>query len=268
MKKYNLETGVRSVWQTDTEYQRACLEGIIRNVRKVPNEEIVQMHANYLQSQGAFYVHNDTYMVERFGDYITDPDLGLYRYNRCTLVGRLAIPLRYMDDSVRGFVGYSKKPSDFPDDESFIKYLYPPKDAFDKSRYMYMTAEEYKQALADGYVCIVDGIFDKIILQCLGINTVSLCGSALTKWHTRYLNFIKHKIVIADNDIAGRNLASKCKYFLTDCVEIIQSEEGDIDAFLRTDSALQQLKQCFSRMRDENFILSHKLYGSKENKYE
>lgn len=259
MKSYNLETGIQDIWRVDAEYQRACLEGIIRNIRKVPDEAIVRMHADYLQASGAFFVHNDTYMIEHFGQFVTDPDLGIYRYSKCSLVGRLAIPLRYMDGSVRGFVGYSKKPKDFPDDEAYIKYLYPPKDVFDKARYMYITAEEYKQAVTDGYVCIVDGIFDKIILQCLGINAVSLCGSALTKWHTRYLNFIKHKIVIADNDVAGRNLVNKCKFFLPNCVEIIQSEVGDIDAFLRTDSALQKLERCFSSMRDENFILSHKL---------
>lgn len=264
LKSYNLETGIRNLWEIDEEYQLACLEGIVKNIRKIANVNIVNMHVSYLREQGAFFVHNDTYMVERFGEYIKDPALGIYRFGRCSLAGRLAIPIRYMDGTVRGFIGYSKKPQDLSDDEAFIKYLYPPKDAFSKARYLYITADEYKKAVNDGYICIVDGIFDKIILQCLGINAVSLCGSALTRWHTYYLQFIKHKIVVADNDVAGRNLANKCKYFLSGCVEILQADKNDIDSLLRTDVAVDEFIKCFEEMRNEGFILSHKLPKIKE----
>lgn len=264
MHIYNLETGIREVWAQDNEFQSACLEGIVKNIRSIKDEKILKLHTDYLKEQGAFFVHNDQYMIDRFGEFVKDPALGIYRYNRCSLAGRLAIPIRFMDDTVRGFIGYAKKPEGLADDTSFIKYLYPPKDAFNKARYMYITAEEYKQAVSEGYVCIVDGIFDKIILQCLGINAVSLCGSALTRWHRYYLSFIKHKIVIADNDVAGRNLVAKCKYNLSNCVEIQQASKNDIDAFLRNDAAVEEFMRCFSEMKREDFILSHRLNKIKE----
>lgn len=268
MLSYNLETGIREVWAQDSEFQKACIEGIVKNIRNIKNDKILKLHTDYLVDQGAFFVHNDQYMIDRFGEFIKDPALGIYRYDCCSLAGRLAIPLRYMDGTVKGFIGYSKKPANLVGDNSFIKYLYPPKEAFTKARYMYMMADEYKKAVEDGYVCIVDGIFDKIVLQCLGINAVSLCGSALTKWHRYYLHFIKHKIVIADNDTAGRNLAAKCKRYLADCVEIQQASQNDIDAFLRTDEAVNEFMNCFEQMKSEGFILSHRLNKIKEDKHE
>lgn len=252
--------GVQELWQKDAEYQTDCLKGILTQIRHHTNEEIADLQFQYLKSQGAFFVHNDDYMLPFFGEAIKDPQFGVYTsFGRCSLVGRLAIPIKLFDSTIAGFIGYSSKPQDYEDSAVFIKYLYPPKAVFNKGRYFYITPEEYTKAVEDNYICIVDGIFDKIILQCLGINAVSLCGSSLTQWHKYYLSFIKNKIVIADNDLAGRRLASYCKYSFDNCVEILQADSGDIDSLLRSDKALKNFMQCFSDMRKEDFVLSHKL---------
>lgn len=256
----DLSLGITKIWEADEGFQTDCLRGILTQIRHHSNEGISEMHFNYLKSQGAFFVHNDDYMVEYFGESIKDANFGIYTsFGRCTLAGRLAIPIRLFDDTVLGFIGYSNKPEDLDASAVFIKYLYPPKAIFNKGRYFYITPQEYKKAVEDGYICIVDGIFDKIILQCLGINAVSLCGSSLTQWHKYYLSFIKHKVVVADNDLAGRKLASYCKYSLPDCVEILQADAGDIDSLLRSDSALKNFMNCFEQMKQEDFILSHRL---------
>lgn len=253
-------TGIHNLWKDEEEYQTTVLEGIIKNIRHIENPDILKLHFDYLKTQGAFFVHNDDYMAKYFGDSIRDRKYGVYSFNdRCNLAGRLAIPIRLFDGTVRGFIGYSNKPHDYAPDEVFIKYLYPPKDAFYKGRFFYITAEEYMKAVHDGYVCIVDGIFDKIILQCLGINAVSLCGSSLTEWHIRYLSFINHKIVIADNDAAGRRFSSYCRYALENCIEIIQPETNDIDEFLRDDKAVNSFCRQFEEMKAEGFILSRQL---------
>lgn len=253
-------TGIHKLWEEEEEYQTAVLEGIISNIRHIENPEILKLHFNYLKTQGAFFVHNDDYMIKYFGEAITEPKYGVYNFQgRCTLAARLAIPIRLFDNTVRGFIGYSNKPADYAPDEVFIKYLYPSKNAFYKGRFFYMTADEYRKAVHDEYVCIVDGIFDKIILQCLGINAVSLCGSSLTEWHTRYLSFIKHKIVIADNDVAGRRFSSYCRYALENCIEILQPETNDIDEFLRDDKAVASFRKQFEEMKAEGFLLSRQL---------
>lgn len=264
---FDLSLGITKLWEADEEYQSECLYGVITQIRHHSNDTISQMHVDYLKSQGAFFVHNDDYMPQFFGDAIKDARFGVYTsFGRCTLAGRLAIPIRLFDDTVIGFIGYSNKPEDLGASDVFIKYLYPPKAVFNKGRYFYITPEEYTKAVSEGYICIVDGIFDKIILQCLGINAVSLCGSSLTQWHKYYLKFIKSKIVIADNDLAGRKLASYCKYSLSNCIELLQSDTGDIDSLLRSDEALSNFLNCFNSMKEEGFILPHKLPALSKNK--
>lgn len=256
----DLSYGIKSVWEHDRDYQIACLQGILGTIRNIGNDEILSLHLEYLTNLGAFFVHNDEYIAENFGEHIKEPKFGIYNSEgRCFLTGRLAIPLTMFDDSVRVFVGYSKKPEELSSDEIFVKYLYPPKYAFNKSRYMFITPEEYLRALREQYICIVDGLFDKIILQCLGINAVSLCGSSLTTWHKYYLSFIKHKIVVADNDIAGRHLASYCKRTLQNCIELIQSDTGDIDSYIRSGEHLQNIKNAIEEMKNEGFLISKKL---------
>ena len=252
--------GIKDLWNSDPDYQQDCIYGIIRNIRGIEDDTVSKLHAEYLMQQGAFFVHNHEYMKEHFGAVIADPKYGVYTpTGYCHLAGRLAIPIRLFDGSVHGFIGYSNKPANYNPEDVFIKYLYPPKFAFNKSRYFYLTAEEYQKAVQDGYICIVDGIFDKIILQCMGIHAVSLCGSALTIWHRRYLSFIKHKIVIADNDDAGRKLASFCKYSLEGCVELIQSSTGDVDSLVRSKEELNRLKSVFEEMQHEGFLISKSL---------
>lgn len=257
LSRPDLSFGIKSIWNTDRDYQRDCLFGIVKNIRGVADDQLAELRANYLAEQGAFYVHNHEYMREHFGELIADPKLGIYTYDgQCTLAGRLAIPLRMFDDSVQGFIGYSNRPNGISADEVYIKYLYPPKFAFVKSRYFYLTAEEYRKAVAEGYICLVDGIFDKIILQCLGINAVSLCGSALTVWHQRYLHFIKHKVVVADNDTAGRHLASFCKFKLENCVELIQESSGDVDSFIHSQADAMRICSALAEMKAEGFTIS------------
>lgn len=253
-------TGVQNIWANEEEYQSAVLEGIIKNIRCINDKDILDLHFKYLKNQGAFFVHNNEYLPKFFGEYVKDIKYGLYTPDgRCHLAGRLAIPIRLFDNTIRGFIGYSNKPADFPDDDGFIKYLYPPKSVFYKGRYMYLTADEFQKAVKDGYICIVDGIFDKIILQCLGINAVSLCGSSLTEWHIRYLSFIKHKIVIADNDTAGRRFSSYCRYALENCIELLQPKVKDIDEFLRNDTDVANFLNQFNDIKTEGFLLSRQL---------
>lgn len=258
----DFSSGIKSIWTKDREYQTECIRGILTNIRSITEDSITDLHLNYLISQGAFFVHNHEYMKQHFGQFIADSHYGVYTINgACRLAGRLAIPIKLFDDSVCGFIGYSNKPETLNHEDVFVKYLYPPKDTFNKSRYFYITSNEFSKAVSDGYVCIVDGIFDKIILQCMGINAVSLCGSSLTIWHQRYLSFIKHKIVVADNDLAGRRLSSYCRYCLENCVELIQSATGDIDSLIRSCEELNKFKHAFDEMRHEGFLLSKSLTG-------
>ena len=75
--------------------------------------------------------------------------------------------------------------------------------------------------------------------------------------HKLYLDRIKHKVVIADNDSAGRKLVKDIKKVWSNAVEIIQYDTKDIDSFLTTPSRVLLLKDTIERMKREGFILSH-----------
>lgn len=251
-----LSEGLKKIWTEDREYQTCALKNILQMVRGVEDGAVENL-LNYLIADGMFYVPNDIYMSEIFGEEIKDMNYGIYLGDICKLTYRLAIPVRLLDDSIVGFIGYSNK-DDFNDgNEGFIKYLYPPKNVLKKSNYLYITRTEFKKALEDNYICIVDGLFDQKSLEASGINAVSLCGSALTDMHKLYLDRIKHKIVIADNDSAGRKLVKDIKKVWSNAVEIIQYDTKDIDSFLTTPSRVLLLKDTIKRMKREGFILSH-----------
>lgn len=252
----DLRYGVASVWDTDHDVQRACLEAVVSDIRHIEDPEIQKLQADYLERLGAFYVFSGEYLIQHFGKSIMDLRQGIFSpFNTCYLHRRLAIPIRFADGTVIGFIGYSNKPKDWPADRAWIKYSYPGSQVFSKGRYFFIEPDEIKKAIQDQYVCIVDGLFDKIILQCLGINAVSLCGSSLTDWHVRYLSLIKHKIVVADNDVAGRKLFNLCKWKMDNVVEIRQPYTGDIDDFLKSQDHLAAFLKVFSEMQDEGFII-------------
>lgn len=250
-----------SVWKNDSEFQTDILEGFVKRIRGF-SDDLSGLAMQDLIEDKMFYVPYDTYLVEKVGPQVKESKYGLFRGEFCVLNSRLAIPLRAMDDSVLGFIGYTNQNDFHQDEASFIKYLYPNKNLFTKSNYLYITREEYLRALREGYVCIVDGIFDKRRLQSLGINACSLCGSVLTKNQMNYLQMIKHKIVIADNDEAGRKMANYCLYYLDNCVEIRQPDTNDIDDYLKRLENIEKVKEIIVEMKNEGFLVSHELKGS------
>lgn len=260
--------GIQEIWDKFGDFETECISGIVENIRHVEDTQIHKMQADYLKKIGAFYVPDGEFLVSVFGESITDPRTGLFSaFNTCFLQDRLAIPLRFANGTVGGFVGYANKPKNWPEDTAFIKYGYPPKVAFNKGRYFFIEPEEIQKAIDDEYICIVDGLFDKMILQCLGINAVSLCGSALTDWHKYYLSFIKHKIVIADNDQAGRKLFNICRWKLSGVVELRQPYTGDIDDYLKTQGRIEEFLRVFNEMKSEGFILSKQIHEPKAKEH-
>ena len=250
--------GLNKLWTEDYNEQRYLLRSILENIRGLKGEALDNL-LEYIIKEQMFYVPNDIFMCDVFGEEVKHYSNGIYFGDVCNLCYRLAMPVRLLDNTVIGFIGYTNK-DDFDDDNNaFIKYRYPPKYILQKNKYIYITRDEFKKAIDEQYICIVDGLFDQKSLEANGINAVSLCGSSVTEFHKLYLNSIKHKVIIADNDEAGRNMASYIKSVWTDAVEITQSETKDIDSFLHTPDKIKELKNLINTMKLEGFILNHRL---------
>lgn len=250
--------GIETIWTEDEEFQTLMLNGILENIRGLTGEPKRRLF-EYIKQDGMFYVPNDVYMHEIFGEEILGFKNGIYIDDVCKLCYRVAMPMRLLDDTVIGFIGYSDRDDFNADSESFIKYLYPPKYLIQKSRYVYITRSEFSKALEENYICIVDGLFDQKALCANGINAISLCGSSITEYHKVYLNSIKHKVIIADNDEAGRKLARDIKRIYPNSVEIYQDSAKDIDGYLKTMSRINEIQSVISAMKQEGFLISHKL---------
>lgn len=249
-----LTAGIKSVWEEDEEQQEMFIKFILQEIRNNHGTDL-DLTYQYLKDLGAFYVPNDEYLEHHFGTEIKKFEYGLYNGGLCKIYQSLAIPLRYLDGKVIGFVAYDNG-NDSSDPDNFIKYQYPAKHVWDKKRYMFIERDELAKAIKDGYIFIVDGIFDKIRLQTLGYNATSLCGSSLTEWHELYLKPIKHKIVLPDNDKAGTSLSKWCQRRLDNCIEFKQGDEWDIDDWLKTDEGKEIFNCLYEESKSEGFIMS------------
>lgn len=273
----DLSSDVETIWTIDREMQTDCLEKLSSQVRNVTDPDIIEKDVQMLKSLGAFFVPDDYYLTDLLGERITQFKYGIYRGSEmCTLAERLAVPLRRMNGTIFGFVGYSDKSVELSIDEDEetgatnmleeevsqrSKYLYPPKHVYEKAKYLYCEPSWFRSAIEKGYVAITDGLFDTIRLNQNGIPAVSICGSALSRWHVLYLSFIKNKIIIADNDNAGARLAGDCRKLMPECKQISFPNNKDIDDVLKTKEGIGALLATVKRMVDEHFILSYDLRG-------
>ena len=250
--------GIKSIWEKDEKFQTGVIKAIIQDIRKISDSNLIEALFQNLKHQGVFYVPDDEYMINHFGYDITDSKYGIYYSdNICKYALRLVFPMIFFDGSINGFIGYTNVNDIDPEDQAFIKYLYPPKMAVDKKRYMFITPEEYKKAYEEQYICVIDGLFDQKSLVTHGINACSLCGSALTEFHRIYLKPIKNIIVLADNDPAGRKLFNSIKRAFPNAVEIIQTLTWDIDDFMKTQDNINKIKKSLEDMKSESYCINH-----------
>ena len=223
----------------------------MREIRKIP-EEYLKDYVDRLVAVGSFFNPNEDYLEIAFGKEICNPKYGIFDdsgYSRYLL--RLMMPLRFLDGSVVGFVGYS--PVNNEEGRS-IKYLYPRKGVLEKSRLIATEPEVFRKALKDGYICLTDGYFDAFSLNVYGINAASLCGSAVTKYHKLLLSKIPKKIIIPDNDKAGTKLESIVKRMWNKSGAIHQTEAKDIDEWLLNSNNIIKLQNEFNNWRELGFI--------------
>jgi len=210
-----------------------------------------------LRKYKSFIIFNDTYLLDITGGMADLEMYGLYYRETCKFKGRLVIPITGFDGRVYGFVGYDNgnEKEKLKESEVFVKYLYTGEVAFKKERHMLMSRDEFEKAVDCGYVCIVDGIFDKITLTSLGIPAVSILGSHLSKYHKYYLKYIKKWVVVSDNDSAGKKLFEYCKSVHTDTVQLKFVGAKDIDELMRK-TEKEVLWQAIGEMKITGFRLN------------
>lgn len=243
-------SNIDSIWETG--YNRIMSEDISRKeqllwvkeasegIRGIPSEELVKRQF--------IYIPNDIYMLHYFGGEIAEYKYGAYRNEQCSFYKRLLFPIRGFNSQVAGLGGWAN--------DSQWKYVYSPDTLWDKSKYFYVHPKDFENALNDNYVVIVDGIFDAINLNRIGIHAVSLMGSNLSNWHEKYLKFFKYIIVIPDNDNAGVFLVNRLLRIRKDTIVVWQGKYKDIDDYIKS-SDTSELKNIVNNL--ELAQIKHKI---------
>ncbi len=238
---------VAKVWEDDKDFQTDALKEIAKTYRKMPWE--------WLREEGCFYVPTDRYIGDLDWD-LTNSKWGLYNGDYCLYYQRLVIPLRWLSGEVFGFCGYDA--GDFGD-ESHVKYLFPSKKFFDKSRFIYTSRKVLTKGLEEGYVFVVEGIFDTIRLANMGEPVIGLCSSRLTSIQKRYLEGFKHKIIIPDNDSAGRGLAEYFTKVVKGSLVWSVPNVKDIDDYLAIEGNTEKFKKMTEEEKELGFLFNREL---------
>ena len=241
------ECGIDRIYYEDFNSQKIFLEYIAKNIRKMPVEEFYKRRM--------FFVPNDEYLLYYFGNEILSSKLGIYGDNNyCKYYKRLIIPIPNFNNEIVGFCGYDN--GEDVEDDNFIKYLYPPRSALKKERYLFLSRDEYVKAIQEDYIIIVDGMFDKIALNMIGLNAASIMSSSISEYHKEYLRAIKHIIVFHDIDQAGFELFAAVKKAFPNAIAIHQTDEWDADDYLKREEGKKTVLQTFKQMRDTGFMYS------------
>lgn len=236
--------GVNRVWNEEKIIQSEYLQ-IISSARSMSPLDYERLHA--------FFVPNNKYMLDKFGAEIADPKYGCYDLNgNCFWDNCLVFPIYNVADkviSLAGFNPFNYLEAKETGDKTINYYLYNNSEIFQKHNYLFYTEGTYEKAFNDGYVFIVDGIFDALSLENAGFNAFAKMDSSLSGQVVMLLRFIKRVIVLSDNDSAGYGLFEKMKKHLPKIELIKQSYGKDIDEALKGDAhdkIIKSLQQCIN----------------------
>ena len=137
-------------------------------------------------------------------------------------------------------------------------YTYSKKSVMQRGKYVYTLPGVYEKALNDGYLLVVDGMFDALHLSSLGFNSAALMGSTITDEIIALLRFVHKVIVIADNDKAGIQLIDRLKQSLHNVVCLFQGDTKDVDEFLKTERRTEII-QVINEMITSTFLIDRSI---------
>ena len=225
-------TAYTAVWENDSARmaQQRYLE-IIAELRHVD--------CSVLQTCRMMFLPNDSYLSYFAGNEICYPEFGCYSSPKeCIWVNQLIIPITNIVGEVKGFAAFhpfNYATAKETGDKTITYYSYSARDVFAKNKFLYCPGDSYRKALDDGYIFLVDGVFDAASLYCAGFNAGALMGSIPSPEIIMLLRFIKRVILVADNDEAGYKLYQTLARKLNNIELYKQGFTKDADELLKSD---------------------------------
>jgi hypothetical protein len=225
--------GLQNIWGKDRNSQIQYLNILLGDVRGIPAEAMLPYDA--------VFVPNNDYLHLYLGNDVLNPEYELYDLDgKCLWNNWIIIPVKTVSGNCCGWVGFNpfiKANAENTKDYSISYYSHPSRDTMQRGKCLLVRPDIYKSAVSEGYICIVDGVFDAIHLDYCGFYSASLFGSELNQYNMFLLSFVKDVYIICDNDEAGVRLLKDFKRIRPDVHEVVQGRTKDIDLLLRSDSS-------------------------------
>ena len=153
-----------------------------------------------LSDYGILHI-TDSSSLAIFDDQKTTKDFGLFKNNYCLMQGRYIIPVYGISGKLLTFVGW------YPDQR---KYLVMRSKYFGKNTDWFNIDKAYQKSLyTDGIVFVVEGMFDAIMLDILGLPAIAAMGSHVNASKSVLLTMFKRAVVIPDADKVGQSALKK-----------------------------------------------------------
>lgn len=241
---------VKNIYETDLDSQEEFMKTVCTKVRR--------MDYTICLKAKAFFVPNNDYIMEHTFTEVLNEDLGIYTFDGvCVWHSCLVFPIFDVGNSIVGLAGFN--PVNYLKaretmDWSLNYYTYSKKEVMQRGRFIYTLPGMYEKAIQDGYLIIVDGMFDAIHLASEGYNAASLMGSSITSEIIAQLRFIRKIIIISDNDEAGLKFVKTLKKHLHNTVCLFQGETKDIDELLKTERKKETLKVLNEMINSPFFV--------------
>ncbi|WP_304427890.1 toprim domain-containing protein [uncultured Clostridium sp.] len=249
MNSLVINEGIKRIYKEDLETQKHYIDTIMKEARNSDSSIIYKAEG--------FFVPNDKYMVEYFGNEITNQQYDCYGYyGDCKWTGNLVLPLRDVKNNIVGFVGYNpfiaieNKEKGIWDNPY---YKQSDKKVLNKSLFLFGLKDYFKRAMKEGYIIITDGVFDLLSCEREGLVAGALLGSYVSDALLFQLSFIPKVIVAMDNDDAGLKVLNYLKKYLPRTIALKQGKFKDIDDLLKSDLkdlAIKQIKENLNKTED------------------
>lgn len=244
-----IEAGIKKIYAEDLATQKHYIDTIMKEARNSDSSIIYKAEG--------FFVPNDNYMLEYFGDIVLNSDYDCYNYaGECKWTGNLVLPLRDVKNNIVGLVGYNpfialeNKEKGIWDNPY---YKQSDKKVLNKSLFLFGLKDYFKRALKEGYIILTDGVFDLLSCEREGFVAGALLGSYVSDALLYQLSLIPKVIVAMDNDSAGLKVLNQLKRYLPSTIALKQGKFKDIDDLLKSelkDNAVKQIRENIMNTND------------------